>query len=84
MSRLSIPRIVVHDKDHNIQILFLALEMVNYSRVWNKRPGTLINFGEKFHPRQVYCKHPIYLNLKHFPPTPFATDVFLRKIIIPH
>ena len=51
-----------------------------YSRVLNKRPGTLINFGEKFHPRHAYSNHPVYLNLKHIPPT-FTTDAFLRKMI---
>ena len=42
---------------------------------------SIINFGEKFHLSYVYPNHSIYLNLKHFPPTPFITNTFLRKII---
>ena len=41
---------------------------------------TPINFAEKFHSRHVYSKHPVYLNLKHFPPTPFITDASYRKM----
>ena len=50
-----------------------------YSWVFNKRPGMLINFGGKFHPRHVYSKHPVYLSLNHFSPTPFFTNAFLRN-----
>ena len=44
------------------------------SWVSNNRSGTIINFGEKFHPRQSYSTHPVYLNLKTFPPTPARTS----------
>ena len=60
-----------------------------YSRVRNKRLGTLINFGEKFHPRHVHSNHPVYLNLKHFPPTPLLlrmlfSEESLRNKKFPH
>ena len=48
----------------------------DYSCVWNKRPGTFINFQENFHPRHTYSSHPVYLFLKLFPPTPFIWDAF--------
>ena len=51
-----------------------------HSRVRSKPSGTLINSGEKFHPRHVYSNH-LYLNLKHFLLTPFIIDAFPRKII---
>ena len=55
--------------------------MPENTRVLNKPPGTLINFGEKFDARHVYSNHLFYLNLKHFLITPFVINAFLRKII---
>ena len=51
------------------------------SRIRNKRPGTLVNFGQDFHGRHLHYNHPVSLNLKHFPPISFITVAFFSKII---
>ena len=56
---------------------------IEYSRLPNRRPGTLIFFREKIHPGHAYSRDPVYLILQFFPCTLFIFSAMAYSIYGP-